>query len=413
MIARRSFAARVIIAVVATLQAAPAHAYSFGYVIPPGASCPQPIRANISQASPLSRRWSTSLPASPQTILTAAPLNTSAQLAEIAAAISDSFGAWSGVSGTILNSANFPDSIGALAQTATANACTDDAENDVDGLNTICFNQASAAFTTGVLAFTRVITANAPGASAGQSAPAAFAGQILDSDTFFRNDGQAAFATPAALATPPGQAAYDLESILINELGQWFGLGDSAVWRSALFPFAPPPGQFLGDRPTTQAPDAPLSDDDRTGLRALYPDRNDMIDVGALRGRVVPANSFSLALLPAVGQGSFVTGIVGAQVVAVDADTGSFIAGVLSGFSCDASSANSQTGAEGALQFDGSYDIERLPIDHSYLVYAESLVGLAPTADFTGAFEGLCGSSSACTVPSINTTFNPQVLSGP
>jgi hypothetical protein len=96
-------------------------------------------------------------------------------------------------------------------------------KNNADGLNTICFNQSSSAFTTGVLAFTRVITANAPGVSAGASGPASFAGQILDADTLFRNDNQATYATPAALATPQGQGAYDLESLLAHELGHWFG----------------------------------------------------------------------------------------------------------------------------------------------------------------------------------------------
>jgi hypothetical protein len=42
------------------------------------------------------------------------------------------------------------------------NACSNDNETNVDDLNTVCFNQSSAALTTGVLAFTRVITENAP-----------------------------------------------------------------------------------------------------------------------------------------------------------------------------------------------------------------------------------------------------------
>jgi Matrixin len=130
-----------------------------------------------------------------------------------------------------------------------------------------------ATFASGVLAFTRAITANAPGAVAGASAAAAFAGQILDADTLFRNDGQVTFVTPGALAELQGADAYDLESLLTHELGHWVGLDHSAVIRAMMFPFAPPPGQFLGERPDGSVPDGPLADDDRTGFRAQYPDR--------------------------------------------------------------------------------------------------------------------------------------------
>lgn len=291
-----------------------------------------------------------------------------------------------------------------LNRVATADACSNDAETNADGMNTVCFNQSSDGFTDGVLAFTRVITANAVGASLGNSPPAQFVGQILDADTLFRNDGQATFATPSALATPQGQGAYDLESLLIHELGHWFALDHSGVWRSIMFPFAPPPGQFLGNRPTLAAPDAPLADDDRTGIRFLYADPIDAVNIGAIRGRIVPANPFALAIVPATSTGSYVSGIFGAQVVAVDADSGAVIAGAFSLGSCAASNP--------PMQFDGSFDIERLPIGHSYLIYVEPLVGLATPGDFSGGLDDLCSSSLAvpCTTPAANTNFNPTFL---
>lgn len=43
-------------------------------------------------------------------------------------------------------------------------------------------------------------------------------------------------------------------------------------------------------RPTQQQPDAPLGDDDRTGLRILYPNPADAVNVGIISGRIVPAN---------------------------------------------------------------------------------------------------------------------------
>ncbi|MGA8409277.1 MAG: matrixin family metalloprotease [Candidatus Acidiferrales bacterium] len=380
--------------------------YAVDSTVPQLGGCPQPNRWNLSLSAPLNRRWSTALPTllSP-TILTAAQQNSPAATAEIQQTITNSFAVWAGVTGTTFNSTAYPGLLAPLGQVSAANSCSDDAEDNVDGLNTICFNQSSIAFTSGVLAFTRTITANVPGAVVGSSAPAAFAGQILDADTLFRNDGQATFATPAALSSPQGQGAYDLESLLIHELGHWMGLDHSAVIRAIMFPFAPPPGQFLGDRPIFTVPDAPLADDDRTGIRAQYPDPNDTLNVGAIRGRIVPANPFALAIFAAPSIGASVTGIVGAHVVAVDADTGSIVAGTLGGWRCDP--ANPPT------RFDSSFDIERLPVGHNYNLYAEPLVGLALPADFSDALAGLCSATvtPTCQTPAANANFNVRVLS--
>jgi hypothetical protein len=99
-----------------------------------------------------------------------------------------------------------------------------------------------------------------------------------------------------------------------------------------------------------------------------------------------------------------VTGMVGAHVVAVDADTGSVIAGTLGGWSCNAASP--------PTQFDGSFDLERLPVGHSYNLYAEPLVGLAVPGDFSSVFTGLCSSSVAptCTPPPVNANDNVRIL---
>jgi len=394
------------LAIYSTLFDPLAHGYVVQSTVPQAGGCPQPDRWNLSLASPLNRRWSTALPLSPATILTVAAPQTSAQLSEIDSVISQTFGVWSGVTGTTFNAVTNPGLVAPLTQVTAANSCSDDAGSNVDGLNTICFNQPSAGFTSGVLAFTRVITANAPGVSAGSSGPAAFAGQILDADTLFRNDGQATFATPGALATPQGLGAYDLQSLLAHELGHWFALDHSAVIRAMMFPFAPPVGEFLGARPTVAFPDGPLADDDRAGIRSLYPDPADTVNVGAVRGRVLPANPFSLAILPPTSPGSFVTGVFTAHVVTVDADTGAVIAGTVGGWSCNAASPPSR--------FDGSYDIERLPVGHNYKVYAEPLEGLVAPGDFGEALGDLCTSggttrnSSACTTPTANTNFNPR-----
>ena len=180
--------ATLLVFLVAAVHTPDAFSYTTDSTVPLAGGCPQPNRWNLSLASPLNRRWSTSLPLTSNTILAVAAQGTPAQLDEIEQSISDSFEAWTGVPGTTFNTAAHPGLIAPLARVTPANSCTNDQQSNADGLNTICFNQPSVAFTSGVLAFTRVITANAPGVSIGASGPAAFAGQILDADTLFRND---------------------------------------------------------------------------------------------------------------------------------------------------------------------------------------------------------------------------------
>src|SRR5439155_23994492 len=115
--------------------------------------------------------------------------------------------------------------------------------------------------------------------------------------------------------------SYDLESILTHELGHFLGFSHSAVWNAMMFPYARVPGTYAMPRPTTQQPDAPLGDDDRTGLRVLYPDSSDSLHIGIIQGTILPANPISLPVVP-----PGVTGMFGAQVVAVDAATGSVAA---------------------------------------------------------------------------------------
>jgi len=85
--------------------------------------------------------------------------------------------------------------------------------------------------------------------------------------------------------------------------------------------------------------DAPLADEDRAGLRTLYTDPNDTTYIGSIAGRVIPANPLSLPTSPAG-----VTGVFGAQLVAVDVASGKVI-GTLGGWSCTAPSRRSLTAA--------------------------------------------------------------------
>jgi Matrixin len=375
-----------------------AAAYSLNYVVPSSGGCP--VTTRMSMATPISRRWSTSLPASPQTIYTVATPGTSQQIDEIQQTILDAFSVWTGVSGTTVNAASYPGVLAPLGQTSTQNACADDQGGNLTGVNTICFNQSSSAFTPGVLAFTRVFAATAPGQTVG-STTAAFTGQILEADIEFANSGQVTFATPGDLSTYPN--SYDLESVLTHELGHFFGLEHSPIWRAVMSPFAPAPGTYWGPRPSTAAPDAPLRDDDRTGLRILYPDPNDSTYVGTITGRVVPANPISLAGIQQPAAGEYVTGIHGANVVAVDAQTGQIVASAIAGWSCPSATATPV--------FDGTYTISHLPLGLSYNLYIEPLDGTISPADIGGNSLNPCSitDSTPCTSPPGDVDFVAHV----
>jgi hypothetical protein len=381
-----------------------ARAYSFGYSVADmrlpsaqsgGTSCPQPDHWNTSLPGGINRRWSTSLATNPATILTL-DQTPAGQLIEIESVISESFAVWTGVSGSSLT----PASLAALQRLPDPAPC-----NSTDGLNTICLNQNDPAFTAGVLSFTRVTTADFIGDQPVLNHPAStFVGEIVDADILINPTGNAGiFATPAALAANP--QAYDLESVLTHELGHFFGFEHSGVWSAAMFPFVPPPGAFLNPRPSTQTPDAPLADDDRTGLRVLYPNPNDTSHTGVISGRIVPVNPLSLAGQPGV------SGIFAAQVVAVDNATGAVVASAQAGWSC---------GGAGPPVFDGSYSLEKLLVGpaQNYQVYVEPFTGPEDSSDVGVSLLNLCRNSLtdpnwpaqfSCVVPTVSTAFAARV----
>jgi len=381
-----------------------AQGYSFNEIVPDvrlpgsasgGSACPVPSH-QLTSAAAIAFRWSTMLGANPKTIVTQSQ-TASGSLNEIEQVIQQSLGIWSSVSGTALTAS----SVAPLVRGSANNLCGS------DGLNSICFDQPDMAFTPGVLAFTRVITADQIGIQLGSGLPSTQVGQILDADIYFNpSDSLVSFSTPAALAANP--KSYDLQSILTHELGHALGFSHSAVWSAMMFPFAPAPGTFTGMRPTALQPDTPLGDDDRTGLRVLYHDPADTQFLGSIQGRILPVNPLSL---PASPPG--VTGVFGAHVVAVDAASGSVIAGTLGGWSCQ---------APGPVQFDGTYQIGALAVNHSYKIYAEPLNGAVGPSEVSYALVSLCRNPTtdpgwpplqSCVVPQPNTEFTAATRSSP
>jgi len=381
-----------------------AQAYSFDMIVPDvrlpaaisgGSACP--VRAHqLTAVGSIAVRWSTALSVSPVTVVTQNQ-TAGGQLTEIEQAIAQSIAVWSGVAGTTLLPATFSP----LTRTATQNAC------GADGLNSICFDQADAAFTPGVLAFTRIITTDHLGVQVGGSPVATQLGQILDADIYFNpSDSNTTYATPQALPASP--KSYDLESLLTHELGHFLGFSHSAVWSAIMFPFAPPPGTFSGVRPSAQQPDGPLGDDDRAGLRVLYPDPADTLHVGSIRGRILPANPLALPLSP-----PGVTGVFGAQVVAVDTATGAVAGATFGGWSC---------ALPGPVQFDGTYEIDALAVGRSYSVYAEALNGAVDPSQISNATVSLCRNVTTdpgwpalqgCVVPTVDTSLTTRTRPGP
>jgi len=135
----------------------------------------------------------------------------------------------------------------------------------------------------------------------------------------------------------------------------------------------------------------------------LYPDPADTTHVGAISGQIVPANPFALAIFPATSSGEFVTGIFGTQVVVENADTGQIVAATMGGWSCNA--------ATSVPQFDGTYQLSRLPVGVNYTIYVEPLDGLATSEDFYETTNGICNLSGSvpCTAPPVNTNFTTRI----
>jgi hypothetical protein len=92
----------------------------------------------------------------------------------------------------------------------------------------------------------------------------------------------------------------------------------------------------------------------------------------------------------------------------MDEDTGALIAGTIRGWSCPDPS---------PVQFDGSYEIDHLPLNHRCTVYAEPLDGVVAPEQISPAITSLCRNATtdaswpplqSCVVPQANTIFTTR-----
>src|SRR6266403_6379533 len=136
--ARRKILSAILAIIYAAWTAQSAAGYAFNQLVPDvrqpvamsgGSACP--VRAHqLTAASSISLRWSTTLGTNPVSILTQNQ-TAAARLTEIEQVITQSLAVWTNVAGTTL----LPATVTTQQRTATQNACGS------DGLNSICFDQ--------------------------------------------------------------------------------------------------------------------------------------------------------------------------------------------------------------------------------------------------------------------------------
>jgi hypothetical protein len=89
------------------------------------------------------------------------------------------------------------------------------------------------------------------------------------------------------------------------------------------------------------------------------------------------------------------------------------IAGTIAGWSCT---------SPGPAQFDGGYNIQKLPVDHSYTAYAEPLDGAVDPSQMANAIQTFVpqrhnrcwlATQFSCVVPASNTEFTARTEPGP
>ncbi len=230
--------------------------------------------------------------------------------------------------------------------------------NAADCLNVISFTASAQDFSTGVIAFTDVVTTfgNPPnntytctngGSTTTLSCP--LPSCLIDADMAFNPSENFSVTTPAL------SGDFDLQSVATHEIGHMLGLDHSGIAHTVMFPF--------GD--TGASEQRTLAVDDAAGLAFLYPGATFGTSTGSVAGTVTLGG----------------TGAFAAHVVVVDATTGNAV-------------------VDGLTNQDGTYNIQGVP-PGSYNVLVLPLAadinsGVYILSDFSGWSCGYSENSPPC-----------------
>ncbi len=242
------------------------------------------------------------------------------------------------------------------------------APNAQDCQNVIGFSDTSSSdFPTGTIAFTQIATVTAPSptsvpftypCSGGTTKTCNFQDCIGDADMEFNPTVN--FST--SLAPPSG--TFSLQSVATHEEGHVLGLDHSGIGHVVMFPY----GDSAVAGQQTQ-----LATDDAIGISFLYPNSNFNTATGVISGQVTRGGS----------------GIFGAHVVAVNANTGLAV-------------------TDGLTAPDGTYKLNGVPPGYYYILAlplaSNSDEGILTMDNFSGWDCGY--SDSGCkTIPQNPTSY--------
>ncbi len=239
-----------------------------------------------------------------------------------------------------------------------------------DCQNVIGFSDTNSSdFSTGTIAFTQVATVTRPSGSTGS-----FTYQCSDGSSKICNfddcigDADMEFnpSITFSISLTPPSGTFSLQSVATHEEGHMLGLDHSGIAHAVMFPY--------GDS-TAAGQQTVLSTDDAVGISFMYPSANFSTATGTISGQVSVSGS----------------GVFGAHVVAMDANTGNAV-------------------VDGLTYPDGSYSLVGVPPGYYYVLALplapDSNTGVLSIDNFSGWDCGFA--DSTCT----NVLQNPTNYTG-